>query len=44
MWKKLEDWLQEIRNRLASPPSAIDELLSLLSQTESFSKSGIITI
>ncbi|XP_008794338.2 uncharacterized protein LOC103710418 [Phoenix dactylifera] len=34
--KELEDRLQEVGNRLASPPSAIDELLHLLDQTESF--------
>nr|XP_029122100.1 uncharacterized protein LOC105050720 [Elaeis guineensis] len=34
--KELEDRLQEVGNRLASPPSAIDELLDLLDQTESF--------
>ncbi|KAG1364372.1 putative abhydrolase domain-containing protein [Cocos nucifera] len=34
--KELEDRLQEVGNQLASPPSAIDELLPLLDQTESF--------
>ncbi|XP_029116328.1 sister chromatid cohesion protein PDS5 homolog C isoform X3 [Elaeis guineensis] len=34
--EELEDRLQEVGNRLASRPSAIDELLPLLDQTESF--------
>nr|XP_009401066.1 PREDICTED: probable replication factor C subunit 1 [Musa acuminata subsp. malaccensis]XP_009401067.1 PREDICTED: probable replication factor C subunit 1 [Musa acuminata subsp. malaccensis] len=33
--KDLEDRLREVGSRLASPPSAVDELLPLLDQTES---------
>ncbi|KAJ0984877.1 hypothetical protein J5N97_003233 [Dioscorea zingiberensis] len=34
--KELEDRLLEVGNRLASPPSDVDELLELLDQTEGF--------
>ncbi|XP_073010567.1 sister chromatid cohesion protein PDS5 homolog C-like isoform X1 [Typha latifolia] len=34
--KELEDRLLEVGNRLASPPSDVEELLSLLDQTECF--------